>query len=77
MRFGTQEQLLLIGGSHIYKKCFALLLSKYDIKYRVAILDLTEIGGQVDASIGEIRNILSKIVNANRMDLSTKLEYVL
>lgn len=77
MRFGTQEQLLLIGGSHIYKKGFALLLSKYDIKYRVAIPDLTEIGGQVDASIGEIRNILSKIVNVNRMDLSTKLEYVL
>ncbi|XP_070015413.1 uncharacterized protein [Nicotiana sylvestris] len=76
-RFGTLRAILSDGGSHFCNKAFAGLLEKYDVKHKVATPYHPQSSGQVEVSNREIKNILAKIVNANRTDRSRKLDDIL
>ncbi|XP_070002449.1 uncharacterized protein [Nicotiana sylvestris] len=69
--------ILSDGGSHFCNKAFAGLLEKYGVKNKVATPYHPQSSGQVEFSNRKIKNILAKIVNANRTDWSRKLDDVL
>ncbi|XP_075079869.1 uncharacterized protein LOC142165149 [Nicotiana tabacum] len=55
-------------------RLFIRLLKKYGVKHKVAIPYHPHSSGQVEVSNRGIKNILAKIVNANRTDWSRKLD---
>ncbi|XP_075099482.1 uncharacterized protein LOC142176252 [Nicotiana tabacum] len=73
-QFGTPRAILSDGGSHFYNKAFARLLENYGVKHKVATPYHPHSSGQVDVLNKEIKNILAKTVNANRIDWSKKLD---
>ncbi|XP_070050060.1 uncharacterized protein [Nicotiana tomentosiformis] len=73
-RFGTPRAILSDGGSHFCNKAFDGFLKTYGVKHKVAILYHPQLSGQFEVSNWEIKNILAKIVNANRTDWSKKLD---
>ncbi|XP_016494629.2 uncharacterized protein LOC107813835 [Nicotiana tabacum] len=73
-RFITPRDIHSDGGSHFCNKAFAGLLEKYAIKHKVATPYNPQSSGQVEVSNREIKNILAKIVNANRTVWSKKLD---
>ncbi|XP_049357118.1 uncharacterized protein LOC125821794 [Solanum verrucosum] len=76
-RFGTPRAIISDGGSHFCNKWFSAALNKYGVKHKVATPYHPPTSGQVEVSNREIKNILSKIVNANRVDWSRKHDDVL
>ncbi|XP_075099123.1 uncharacterized protein LOC142175999 [Nicotiana tabacum] len=66
--------ILSNGGSHFCNKAFTGLLEKYGVKHKLATPYHPYSSGQVEVSNREIKNILAKIVNANRSDWSRKLD---
>ncbi|XP_070007779.1 uncharacterized protein [Nicotiana sylvestris] len=63
---------------HIFcNKAFDTLLTKYGVTHKVTTPYHTQASGQVEVSNQEIKNILSKTVNANRTDWSKKLDAAL
>nr|XP_009774806.1 PREDICTED: uncharacterized protein LOC104224798 [Nicotiana sylvestris] len=73
-RFGTPRAILSDGGSHFCNNAFVGLLEKYGVKHKVATPYHPQLSGQVEVSNREIKNILAKIVNANTIDWSRKLD---
>ena len=72
-RFGTPRAIISDGGSYFYNKLFRRLLDKYGVHHSVATLYHQQNRGQVELSNREIKQILSKIVSANRTDWSGRL----
>ncbi|XP_070039616.1 uncharacterized protein [Nicotiana tomentosiformis] len=73
-RYGTPRAVVSDGGSHFCNKTFDTLLGKYDVTHKVTTPYHPQASGQVEVSNREIKSILSKTVNANRMDWSKKLD---
>ena len=61
-------------GSHFFNKFFMGLLEKYGVLHNVATPYHPQTSGQVEVSNREIKQILSKTVNASRRDLSRRLD---
>ncbi|XP_070014116.1 uncharacterized protein [Nicotiana sylvestris] len=72
--FGTPRAIHSDGGSLFCNKAFTRLLEKYGVKHKVSIPYHPQSSGQVEVSSREIKDILAKIVNANRTDWSRKLD---
>ena len=73
-RFGTARAIISDGGSHFCNKFFKGLLEKYGVRHNVATPYHPQTSGQVEVSNREIKQILSKIVNASRTDWSRRLD---
>ncbi|XP_059301873.1 uncharacterized protein LOC132053786 [Lycium ferocissimum] len=73
-RFGTPRAIISDGGTHFCNRLFKALLEKYGVKHKVATLYHPQTSGQVEVSNREIKSILSKTANANRIDWSRKLD---
>lgn len=73
-RFGTPRVIISGGQSHFCNRSFNSLLRKYGVKYKVAMPYHPQTCGQVKVSNEEIKSILSKMVNANQIDWSRRLE---
>ena len=65
-RFGVPKAIISDGGSHLYKKPFENLLTKYGVKHKVATPYHPQTSGQVELANKEIKAILMKVVNSNR-----------
>ena len=72
-RFGIPRAIISDGGSHFCNKSFKELLDKYGVRHNVATPHHPQTSGQVEVSNREIKQILSKTVNANRMYWSRRL----
>ena len=73
-RFGAPRSIISNGGSHFCNKLFEGLLDKYVVHHNVATLYHSQTSEQVEVSRREIKQILSKTVNANRTDWSRRLD---
>ena len=73
-QFGTPRAIISDGVSHFFNKLFKGLLEKYGVRHNVATPYYTQTIGQVELSNMEIKKILSKMVNTNRMDCSRRLD---
>ncbi|KAL6348196.1 hypothetical protein AAG906_003062 [Vitis piasezkii] len=72
-RFGVPKAIISDGGAHFCNKPFEVLLSKYEVKHKVATSYHPQTSGQVELANREIKNILMKVVNSNRKDWSIRL----
>ncbi|WJZ96472.1 hypothetical protein VitviT2T_015157 [Vitis vinifera] len=72
-RFGVPKAIISDGGTHFCNKPFETLLSKYEVKHKVATPYHPQASGQVELANWEIKNILMKEVNTNKKDWSVKL----
>ena len=72
-RFGVPKSIISDGGSHFCNKPFESLLTKYDVKHKVATPYHSQTSGQVELANREIKTILMKVVNSSRKDWSLKL----
>ena len=61
-RFGVPKVIISDGGSHLYKKPFENLLSKYGVRHKVATPYHPHTSGQVELANREIKTILMKVV---------------
>ena len=75
--FGTPRDIISDGVSYFCNKLFKGLLGKYGVRHKVATPYHPQTSGQVEVSNREIRQILSKTVNASRMDRSRRLDYAI
>ncbi|XP_015169055.1 uncharacterized protein [Solanum tuberosum] len=73
-RFGTPRPIISDGGSHFCNKLSKVLLEKNGVSHSVATLYHPQSSGQVEVSNHEIKKILAKTVNANRIDWSRRLD---
>ena len=73
-RFGTPRAIIRNGGSHFCNKLFKGLLEKYGVRNNLATSYHPQSSGQVEVSNREIKQILSKTVNASRTNLSKRLD---
>ena len=73
-RFGTPREIISDGGFHFCNRLFKGLLEKYGVRHNVATPYRPQTSGQVEVSNREIKQILSKIVNASRTDWSRRLD---
>jgi len=76
-RFGTTREIISDGGKHFINHLVKNLLTKYDIRHKVATTYHPQTSGQVEVSNREVKQILQKIVNAHMKDWSEKLDDVL
>ena len=68
-RYGALRTIISGEGSH-----FAKLVSRYGVRHVMGLAYHPQSNGQAEISNREIKNILDKIVNANRKDWSVKLD---
>ncbi|XP_070056819.1 uncharacterized protein [Nicotiana tomentosiformis] len=73
-RFGTPRGITSDSGTHFCNRSFTKLLEKYGVDHKVATPYHPQTSGQVEVSNREIKNVLTKIVNAIRTDWSRKLD---
>ncbi|XP_070003373.1 uncharacterized protein [Nicotiana sylvestris] len=73
-RFGTPRAIISDGGTPFCNRAFAKLLEKYDVRHKVATPYHPQTSGQVEVSNREIKSVLTKIVNATRIDWARKLD---
>ncbi|XP_069152810.1 uncharacterized protein [Solanum lycopersicum] len=73
-RFGTSGAIISDGGSHFCNSLFKVLLEKYEDHHNVATSYHPQTSGKVEVSNREIKQILAKKVNANKMDWSRTLD---
>ena len=73
-RFCTPRAIISDGGSHFCNKSFKGLLEKYGVRHNVTTPYHSQTIGLVEVSNTEIKQILSKIVNASRTDWSMRLD---
>ena len=71
--FGVPKAIISDGGLHLCNKPFESLLTKYDVKHKVATPYHPQTSGHVELSNKEIKTILMKVANSNRKDWSLKL----
>ncbi|RVW92962.1 Retrovirus-related Pol polyprotein from transposon 17.6 [Vitis vinifera] len=72
-RFGVPKAIISDGGTHFCNKIFNNLLARYGVKHKVATPYHPQTSGQVELANREIKNILMKVVNANRKDWALRL----
>ncbi|XP_075092432.1 uncharacterized protein LOC142172665 [Nicotiana tabacum] len=72
--FGTPRAIISDGGTHFCNRAFEKLLSKYDVRHKVATPYHPQTSGQVEVSNREIKSVLTKTVNAIRTDWARKLD---
>ena len=65
-RFGTPRAIICDGGSHFCNRLFKGLLEKYGVRHNVATPYHPQTSGKVELLNREIKQILSKTVNASR-----------
>lgn len=75
--FGTTRAIISDQGKHFRNRPFEALLRKYSITHKLATAYHPQTSGQVEVSNRQIKQILEKIVSANRKDRSLKLLDVL
>ena len=73
-RYGAPRTIISDEGSHFANKLFAKLVSRYGVRHVMGLAYHPQSNGQAEISNREIKNILEKIVNANRKDWSVKLD---
>ena len=73
-RFGTPRAIFSDGRSHFWNGLFKGLLENYGVRHNVATPYHPQTSGQVELSNREMKQILSKIVNASRTDWSRRLD---
>ena len=73
-RFGTPRAIISDRGYHFCNKLFKGILEKYGVRHYVSTPYHSQTSGQVEVSNREIKQILSKTVNAKRMDWSRRLD---
>ena len=73
-RYGTPRCLISDGGAHFVNRSMQKLLTKYNVRHRVATAYHPQSNGLAEISNREIKNILEKTVNLNRRDWSFKLD---
>ena len=73
-RFGIPRAIISDGGSHFCNKFLKVLLEKYGVRHNVATPCYPQTSGKVEVSNQEIKQILSKRVDANRTDWSRRLD---
>ena len=73
-RFGTPRAIISDGGSHFCNKLFKGLLEKYGVRHNVTTPYHPQTSGQVEVSNREIKQILAKMVNANRTYRSRRID---
>ena len=76
-RFGTPMAIITEGGSHFCNMLFKGLLEKYGVRHNVVTPDQSQTSGQIEVSNREIKQILSKKVNANITDWSRRIDNAL
>ena len=64
-RFGTPRAIISDEGSYFCNRLFKGLLEKYGVRHNVATPYHPQTSGQVEVSNREIKQILSKTVNAS------------
>ena len=72
-RYGAPRTIISDEGSHFANKLFAKLMSKYGVRHAMGLAYHPQSNKQAEVSNKEIKNILEKIVNANKKDWSLKL----
>ncbi|XP_075088217.1 uncharacterized protein LOC142170254 [Nicotiana tabacum] len=72
--FGTPRAIISDGGTHFCNRAFEKLLTKYDVRQKVDTPYHPQTSGQVEVSNKEIKNVLTKTVNATRTDWAKKLD---
>ncbi|KAL6338780.1 hypothetical protein AAG906_023930 [Vitis piasezkii] len=72
--FGVPKAIISDGGTHFCNKIFNNLLARYGVKHKVATPYHPQTSGQVELANREIKNILMKVVNANRKDWALRLQ---
>ena len=65
-RFGTPREIINDGVSNFCNRLFKWLLEKYGVRHNVDTPYHPQTSGKVEASNREIKQILSKTVNASR-----------
>ncbi|XP_075080015.1 uncharacterized protein LOC142165338 [Nicotiana tabacum] len=73
-RFGTPRAIISDGGTHFCNRAFEKLLTKYDVRHKVATSYHPQTSGQVEVSNREIKSVLTKTVNTTRTDWARKLD---
>ncbi|XP_070011054.1 uncharacterized protein [Nicotiana sylvestris] len=73
-RFGIPRAIISDGGTHFCNRAFKKLLAKYDVCHKVATPYHPQTSGKVEVSNREIKNVLTKAVNATRTDWAKKLD---
>ena len=72
-RFGIPRAIISDGGSRFCNRLFKRLFEKYGVCHNVSTPYHPQTSGQVEVSNREIKQILSKKVNASRTDWSRRL----
>ncbi|XP_075108834.1 uncharacterized protein LOC142180685 [Nicotiana tabacum] len=72
--FGTPQAIISDGGTHFCNRAFEKLLTKYDVRHKVATPYHPQTSRQVEVSKREIKSVLTKTVNATRTDWAKKLD---
>ena len=72
-RLVTLRDIIIDGGSHFCNKLFKGILEKYGVLHNIATPYHPHTSGKVEVSNREIKLILSKMINANKIDWSTRL----
>lgn len=72
-QFGTSRSIISDGGTNFCNKTFDHLMKKYSVTHKVATPYHLQIGGQVEVSNLQIKQILEKTVNPNQRDWSLRL----
>ncbi|KAH0669895.1 hypothetical protein KY285_024033 [Solanum tuberosum] len=76
-RLGTPRVIISDGGKHFINHLVKNLLAKYGIRHKVATAYHPQMSGQVEVSNRKVKQILQKMVNAQRKDWCKKLDDVL
>lgn len=67
-QFGTPFAITSDSGSYFYNFLFKSVLEKYGVKHKEATPYHTQTSGWVEVSNREIKSILAKTMDANRID---------
>ncbi|GAU45471.1 hypothetical protein TSUD_13140 [Trifolium subterraneum] len=73
-RFGVPRVLISDGGKHFINKYLENMLTKYNVKHKVATPYHPQTSGLVEVSNRQIKQILEKTVASSRKDWSLKLD---
>ncbi|XP_022150300.1 uncharacterized protein K02A2.6-like [Momordica charantia] len=66
-RYGTPQYLISDEGTHFLNRAIRSLLSKYNVRHRIATTYHPQSNGLSEVSNREIKSILEKTVNLNRI----------
>ncbi|XP_019230398.1 PREDICTED: uncharacterized protein LOC109211322 [Nicotiana attenuata] len=73
-RFGTPRAIISDGGTHFFNREFAQILEKYGVRHKMTTPHHPQLSGQVEVSNRKIKSVLTKTMNATRIDWPEKLD---